>query len=101
MPVILRLRDVSGTAELRLREAIESALEGDWSVIVSRSHLDGQWHLQIQGSAESWRLVVPSFEDQALTELTSTLVRLSGSGQPELPFAPGHTPAPAADTASA
>jgi hypothetical protein len=87
--VSIRFREVSRTVELRLCEAIENALEGDWSVIVSRSHLDGQWHLQVQGTVDRWRVVVPSFDDETLMKLSEMLSYLSSSeGQADLPFGP-------------
>lgn len=89
MALTLRFRDVLRTDELRLTEAIENGLEGDWSVIVSRSHLDGQWHLQIEGTVDRWRVVLPSFEDDTLEQLTEMLAYLSSAeGQGDLPFGP-------------
>ena len=89
MAVSIRFREVSRTVELRLCEAIENALEGDWSVIVSRSHLDGQWHLQVEGAVDRWRVVVPSFDDETLMKLSEMLAHLSSSeGQADLPFGP-------------
>jgi len=80
---------VSRTVELRLCEAIENSLEGDWSVIVSRSHLDGQFHLQLHGAVDRWRVVLPSFEDETLDKLSELLSYLSSAeGQGDLPFGP-------------
>jgi hypothetical protein len=89
VPVSLRFREVSRTVELRLSEAIENSLEGDWLVIVSRSHLDGQWHLQLEGAVDRWRVVLPSFEDETLEQLSELLAYLSSAeGQVDLPFGP-------------
>lgn len=74
MPISFRLRDVSRNDELRLRDAFETLLDGDWSVTVSLSHLDGQWHLQLEGGGECHRAVVPSFDELALTELAERLL---------------------------
>jgi hypothetical protein len=85
----LRFRDLSRTDELRLTEAIENGLDGEWSVIVSRSHLDGQWHLQVHGTVDRWRVVLPSFDDQTLDQLSDMLAYLSSAeGQGDLPFGP-------------
>ena len=58
MPVTFRLRDIPPALELRLREAAESAIEGEWCVTVSRSHLDGQWYLQLDGASQRCRAVL-------------------------------------------
>ena len=73
MPIIFRLRDVSRADEIRLRDAFEAALDGDWCLTVSQSHLDGQFHLQIEGRAGQRRVVLPSFEEEVLAELAESL----------------------------
>jgi hypothetical protein len=70
---------VSPADELRLRETVESVLDGTWCVTVSRSHLDGQWHLQVQGTEESWRVVVPAFNEQGMHQLSEELLRNGAS----------------------
>jgi hypothetical protein len=74
MPITFRLRDVSRVDEMRLRDVFETMLDGDWSVTVSQSHLDGQWHLQIEGAGECHRTVVPSFDEVVLAELAEALL---------------------------
>ena len=74
MAITFRLRDVSRTDEVRLRDALETMLDGDWCVTVSQSHLDGQWHLQIEGHGVCRRAVVASFDEVALTELAEALL---------------------------
>lgn len=76
MSITLRLRDVPPGLEARFRETIEDALEGDWSVTLSRSHLDGQWHLQLDGSSDRYRVVLPALQDVRLTGLHHLLRRL-------------------------
>ena len=75
MPIIYRLRDVSRADEVRLRDAFEAVLEGDWCLTVSQSHLDGQWHLQIEGRGQRRHVVLPSFDEEALEQLATTLGR--------------------------
>jgi hypothetical protein len=79
LPITLRLRDVPPALEPRLRETIEDALEGDWSVTLSQSHLDGQWHLQLDGSSERYRVVLPALQDVRLKGLHHLLRRLMES----------------------
>src|SRR5262245_41349571 len=58
MPVTLRLRDVPRTLEAQVRDAIET-VEGDWCITISQSHLDGQWHLQLEGEGHRCSVVIP------------------------------------------
>jgi hypothetical protein len=60
MPVTYRLRDTPPGLELRLREAVESTIEGEWCVTVSQSHVDGQWYLQLDGVTMRSRAVLPT-----------------------------------------
>lgn len=82
MPVTLHLRDVPPSLELRLREAIDSELDGNWCVTVSRSHLDGQWYLQLDGVAARCRAPLPSATARVrdLEALLRRLTRLHDSG---------------------
>lgn len=89
MSITLRLRDVPPGLEARFRETIENALEGDWSVTLSRSHLDGQWHLQLDGSADRYRVVLPALQDVRMTGLHHLLRQLVEADDTERP-----TPAP-------
>jgi len=75
MPITYRLRDVTRADEVRLRDAFEAALEGDWCLTVSQSHLDGQWHLQIEGRGERRHVVLPSFDEDVLAQLAERLSR--------------------------
>src|SRR6185295_822299 len=75
MPIIYRLRDVTRTDEIRLRDAFEAALDGDWCLTVSQSHIDGQWHLQLEGRGQRRHAVIPSFDDDVLAELAEALGR--------------------------
>ena len=75
MPITYRLRDVSRTDEIRLRAAFEAALDGDWCLIVSQSHLDGQWHLQLEGRGQRRHVVLPSFDEDTLAEVADRLAR--------------------------
>ena len=76
MPITLRLRDVPPALEHRFRETIEDALEGDWSVTLSQSHLDGQWHLQLDGESDRYRIVLPALQEVRLSGLHHLLRRL-------------------------
>lgn len=76
VPITLRLRDVPPALESRFRETIENALEGDWSVTLSQSHLDGQWHLQLDGASDRYRVVLPALEGVRLASLHHLLQQL-------------------------
>jgi len=82
MPVTLHLRDVPPGLELRLREAIDSELDGNWCVTVSRSHLDGQWYLQLDGVAARCCVPLPSTSARVrdLEALLRHLTRRHDSG---------------------
>ena len=75
MPITYRLRDVSRTDEIRLRDAFENTLDGDWCLTVSQSHLDGQWHIQLEGRGQTRHAVLPSFDEDVLAELADRLSR--------------------------
>jgi hypothetical protein len=75
MPIIYRLRDVSRLDEVRLRDVFETILDGDWCLTVSQSHLDGQWHLQLEGRGECRHVVLPSFDEDALMQVAERLGR--------------------------
>ena len=66
MYLILRFRGVPHAYDALLRTAIESALDGDWCVTLSRSHLDGQWHLQLDGETQRCRVVLPELASSYL-----------------------------------
>lgn len=76
MAITLRLRDVPPALQRRFRETLEDVLDGDWSVTLSRSHLDGQWHLQLDGGSERYRVVLPALQDVRVTTLRHVLTRL-------------------------
>ena len=73
MSLILRFRGVPHAYDALLRTAIESALDGDWCVTLSRSHLDGQWHLQLDGETQRCRVVLPELEKIRITGLIEIL----------------------------
>jgi hypothetical protein len=81
MPVTFRLRETPPGLELRLREAVESTIDGDWCVTVSQSHLDGQWYLQLDGVAMRCRAVLPS-PTVSVHQLEALLRRLSAVAVP-------------------
>jgi hypothetical protein len=81
MPVTFRLRETPPGLELRLREAVDSTIEGDWCVTVSQSHLDGQWYLQLDGVAMGCRAVLPS-PAASVCQLEALLRRLSSVAIP-------------------
>ena len=76
MSVTLRLRGVPHNLEVPLRDAIETALEGDWIVTLSQSHLDGQWHMQLDGRSRC-RVVLPAIEDVRIDRLSRVLSELA------------------------
>jgi hypothetical protein len=76
MPVMLRLRDIPQTLEACLREAVDTALEGDWCVTASRSHLDGQYYLQLDGIAVRCRVALPQLTETSGDDLARLLQRL-------------------------
>ena len=80
MPITFRLRETPPGLELRLREAVESTIDGDWCVTVSQSHLDGQWYLQLDGVSMRCRAVLPS--DAGVRQLEALLRRLCSVGLP-------------------
>lgn len=80
MPITFRLRETPPGLELRLREAVESTIDGDWCVTVSQSHLDGQWYLQLDGVSMRSRAVLPS--DASVRQLEALLRRLCSVGVP-------------------
>lgn len=77
MPVTLRLRGIPGHLEVSFRDAIEAALEGDWTVTLSQSHLDGQWHLQLDGQSQRCRVVLPDLQHVRVDRLTRVLRELT------------------------
>jgi hypothetical protein len=72
--VILQLRSVPASLEAVIRDAVESALDGDWAVTLSRSHLDGQWHLRLDGIPAHLRIVLPE-ESQLSADRLARLLR--------------------------
>ena len=81
MPITFRLRETPPGLELRLREAVESTIDGDWCVTVSQSHLDGQWYLQLDGVSMHCRAVLPSAA-ASVRQLEALLHRLSSVAVP-------------------
>jgi hypothetical protein len=73
MPLTLRLRDVPPHCEAPLRETIETAVDGDWTVTVSQSHLDGLWHLQFDGGARRFRVVLAALGELGAGRLRQLL----------------------------
>lgn len=78
MPIALRFRGVPAALQPRLRETLEDALDGDWTVTLSQSHLDGQWHLQLDGEAGRYRIVLPALREVRVTGLNHLLRQLAG-----------------------
>jgi len=76
MPVTFRLRDIPPALEMRLREAADNVVDGDWCVTVSQSHLDGQWYLQLDGATQRCRAILPS-TTASVRQLELMLRRLS------------------------
>ena len=81
MPVTFRLRDTPPDLDLRLREAAEATIDGDWCVTVSQSHVDGQWYLQLDGATMHARAVLPA-PSVSLDQLEALLRRLSAIAIP-------------------
>jgi len=76
MAVTLRLRGVPRTLEIPLREAIETTLADDWIVTLSQSHLDGLWHMQLDGRLRC-RVVLPPLQEVSAEHLSILLRDLS------------------------
>jgi hypothetical protein len=74
MPVTLRLREVPRHLEAHVRDAVE-AVDGDWCITLSQSHIDGQWHLQLEGGAQRCTVVVPA--EATVNDLERLLHRLT------------------------
>lgn len=77
MPIALRFRGVPAALQPRLRETLEDALDGDWTVTLSQSHLDGQWHLQLDGETGRYRIVLPALREVRVTGLHHLLRQLA------------------------
>ena len=75
MAVTLRLREVPRNLEAHVRDAIEGALDGDWCVTLSQSHLDGQWHLQLEGRSQRCTVIIPA--EASVADLERLLQRLT------------------------
>jgi hypothetical protein len=71
--VTLQFRSVPANLESVIRDAVESGLEGDWAVTVSRSHVDGQWHLGLEGLPAKVRIVLPAVEKLSAHRLARLL----------------------------
>ena len=82
MTIRLRLREVPLEFQERFRSAIESALDGDWSVTLSKSHLDGQWHLQLEGTSQRYRIVLPALEEVSASRLEALIRQLVAVDNP-------------------
>jgi hypothetical protein len=87
MPVTFRLRDVPPALELRLREAADIALDGDWCVTLSQSHLDGQWYLQLDGVGSRCCVSLPTATDR-VHDFEALLRRLSATARHRAPLNP-------------
>ena len=81
MPVTYRLRETPPGLELRLREAAESTIDGEWCVTVSQSHVDGQWYLQLDGATMRGRAVL-STPTASVLQLEALLRQLSALAEP-------------------
>jgi hypothetical protein len=86
LPISLRFRGVPDALQPRFQEILEDALDGDWTATLSQSHLDGQWHLQLDGDRGRYRIVLPALREvrvrglqHLLRELVEPDVRSAGS----------------------
>jgi hypothetical protein len=77
MAVTLRTHAVPSQFHARLREAADAALEGDWHITVLQSHLDGQWHLRLEGRGRRCRIVISSLSKVTVAGLTLILRQLA------------------------
>jgi hypothetical protein len=84
MPVTFRLRDVPPALELRLREAVDGVLDGNWCVTLSQSHLDGQWYLQLDGLGTRSSVSLPS-TNLRVRDVEALLRRMSSLAQHRSP----------------
>ena len=86
MPVTFRLRDVPPALELRLREAVDGVLDGNWCVTLSQSHLDGQWYLQLDSLGARSSVSLPS-TNLRVRDVEALLRRLSALARHRAPVA--------------
>jgi len=77
MPVTLRLRDVPQALEDQVRDAADAALDGDWCITVSRSHIDGQLYLQLESRRSD--AVLSALDGIEISDLEGLLRRLSAA----------------------
>jgi hypothetical protein len=85
MPVTFRLRDVPPALELRLREAVDGVLDGNWCVTLSQSHLDGQWYLQLDSLGARSSVSLPS-TNLRVRDVEALLRRLSALARHHAPI---------------
>ena len=81
MSIALRFRSVPAALQPRFQEILEDALDGNWTATLSQSHLDGQWHLQLDGDRGSYRIVLPALREvrvRGLHHLLRELVEPDG-----------------------
>jgi hypothetical protein len=98
LPVVLQFRSVPPTLEILVRDAVESALSGDWTVTVSRSHLDGQWNLRLAGPGATLRIVLPAVEQLTVDRLALVLREVTATDDAREPLRTAPWTQPATDT---
>lgn len=90
MAVTLRTHAVPPRFDACLREAADAALEGDdWRITVLRSHLDGQWHLRLEGPRRRCRIIISSLNKVTVAALTVILRELAEDTDDAAPAASG------------
>jgi translation initiation factor 1 (eIF-1/SUI1) len=79
MAVTLRLRDIPHALEDQVRDAADAALDGDWCITLSRSHVDGQLYLQLESRRSAAVLSAIDGVDVDVEDLEGLLRRLSAA----------------------
>jgi hypothetical protein len=77
MSVTLCLRDIPRAVEGHVRDAADSALDGDWCITLSRSHVDGQLYLQLESRRSP--AVLSAIDGTDVSDLEGLLRRLSAT----------------------
>ncbi len=75
----MRLRDLPRSLEQDLRRAFEPAVDSDWCVTISRSHVDGELFLDLEGRLLRTAPDVAPIDETGVRDLDALLRRLSAA----------------------
>jgi hypothetical protein len=79
MAVTIRALGVSPEVHRCLCEAAEAALEGNWRITLLKSHIDGQWNLQLEGDGTRYRIVISSLNTLTVVGLQTVLAHIAAT----------------------